>query len=126
MYLPIFKLGQVLERQCDEPAFNLMVPRSSCRQCGHQIRWHENIPVLSYLLLRGKCSACHAHWSALPGWWSCVTGLLFAWCAVALGLDADGCGLVRLFCGDSGAGTDRLGHHPAAGRHHAAPAVGWT
>lgn len=33
-------------------------PRSMCPLCGHQIRWYENIPLLSYLLLQGKCSAC--------------------------------------------------------------------
>lgn len=44
-----------------EPAaekFNLSVPRSRCPACGHQIRWYENIPVLSWLALRGRCSAC--------------------------------------------------------------------
>lgn len=35
-------------------------PRSRCGACGHPIRWYENIPVLSYLALRGKCSACKA------------------------------------------------------------------
>lgn len=40
--------------------FSLMRPRSRCPRCGHQIRWYENIPVLSYLALRGKCSACGA------------------------------------------------------------------
>ncbi|MEJ8846489.1 prepilin peptidase [Variovorax rhizosphaerae] len=39
---------------------NLLKPRSSCRACGHAIRWYENIPVFSYLALRGKCSACNA------------------------------------------------------------------
>ena len=38
--------------------FNLSVPRSRCPHCGHWIRAWENIPVLSWLLLRGKCSAC--------------------------------------------------------------------
>jgi len=38
--------------------YNLVVPRSACPQCGHQISALENIPVLSYLALRGKCSAC--------------------------------------------------------------------
>jgi leader peptidase (prepilin peptidase) / N-methyltransferase len=33
-------------------------PASRCPACGHRIRWHENIPVLSWLLLRGRCSAC--------------------------------------------------------------------
>ncbi|NDV21433.1 A24 family peptidase [Desulfovibrio sp. JC022] len=32
--------------------------RSTCPDCGHTIRWYENIPLISYLLLRGKCSAC--------------------------------------------------------------------
>ena len=39
-------------------AFNLMVPRSRCPSCGHQIRAWENIPVLSWLWLRGKCRYC--------------------------------------------------------------------
>ena len=38
--------------------FNLSVPRSRCPKCGHLIAWHENIPLLSYIFLRGKCSAC--------------------------------------------------------------------
>ncbi len=40
--------------------YNLVVPRSACPHCGHQITALENIPVLSYLALRGKCSACKA------------------------------------------------------------------
>ena len=32
----------------EQAPFNLMVPRSRCRQCGHQLSWFENIPVLSY------------------------------------------------------------------------------
>ena len=47
--------------QTPEPAsdkFNLMVPRSRCGVCGHAISAIENIPVLSYLALRGKCAEC--------------------------------------------------------------------
>jgi leader peptidase (prepilin peptidase)/N-methyltransferase len=40
--------------------YNLVVPRSCCPSCGHQITAIENIPVLSYLALRGKCRACKA------------------------------------------------------------------
>ncbi|MGO0308610.1 prepilin peptidase [Endozoicomonas acroporae] len=40
------------------PAFNLVVPASTCPSCQHKIRAWENIPVISYLFLRGKCSAC--------------------------------------------------------------------
>lgn len=39
-------------------AFNLAIPRSQCPKCGHQITALENIPVLSYLFLRGKCADC--------------------------------------------------------------------
>jgi leader peptidase (prepilin peptidase)/N-methyltransferase len=67
----IYRLPKIMERQwaqeCaeltgnpPEPAekFNLLVPRSRCSSCGHVIRWYENIPVASYLFLRGKCSVC--------------------------------------------------------------------
>ncbi|SPA12509.1 TYPE 4 PREPILIN PEPTIDASE BIFUNCTIONAL: LEADER PEPTIDASE AND N-METHYLTRANSFERASE TRANSMEMBRANE PROTEIN [Cupriavidus taiwanensis] len=40
--------------------YNLMVPRSACPHCGHAIAPWENVPVLSYLFLRGRCSACKA------------------------------------------------------------------
>lgn len=38
--------------------FNLALPASHCPQCLHQLHWWENIPLLSYLLLKGHCSAC--------------------------------------------------------------------
>jgi len=41
-----------------EGRFNLVVPRSRCPACGHGIRAHENIPLVSWLLLKGKCSEC--------------------------------------------------------------------
>jgi leader peptidase (prepilin peptidase)/N-methyltransferase len=44
--------------------YDLSVPRSACPHCGHRITALENIPVLSYLVLRGKCSACKAPISA--------------------------------------------------------------
>jgi len=40
--------------------FNLAVPRSACPHCKHVLRAWENIPVISYLALRGRCSACGA------------------------------------------------------------------
>jgi prepilin signal peptidase PulO-like enzyme (type II secretory pathway) len=67
----IYRLPKMLERQwaaecaelqgkepAQEAPFNLLVPRSHCQKCGHQIRWYENIPVLSYL--RWAASALHA------------------------------------------------------------------
>lgn len=70
----IHRLPRMMERewktQCSElngleetsvgaaEAYNLMVPRSACPSCGHQITAMENIPVASYLFLGGKCSVC--------------------------------------------------------------------
>lgn len=56
--------------------FNLMVPVSRCPHCGHKIRPWENIPVISYLFLRGKCSNCKASISARYPMIELVTGLL--------------------------------------------------
>jgi leader peptidase (prepilin peptidase) / N-methyltransferase len=66
--------------------YNLIVPRSGCPQCGHQIRWYENIPVLSYLALRGKCSACKTPISIRYPMVELVTGSLFFFCATRWGL----------------------------------------
>ena len=42
----------------DPPAYNLAVPRSACPACGHRIGALENVPIVSWLVLRGACSAC--------------------------------------------------------------------
>lgn len=47
-----------LKKLDSEPPFNLVKPDSTCPQCGHKIRAWENIPVISWLVLRGKCSNC--------------------------------------------------------------------
>ena len=60
--------------------FNLMLPRSRCQQCGHSIRWHENIPLLSYLFLRGQCAACHTPISWRYPLVELSTGALFFYC----------------------------------------------
>lgn len=46
------------------PAFNLITPRSRCPHCSHKITALQNIPVISYLMLRGKCAGCGAPISA--------------------------------------------------------------
>ncbi|MFP3977855.1 prepilin peptidase [Marinobacter sp. KMM 10035] len=51
------------ERKQEEPV-TLSRPASTCPSCGHKIRAWENIPVISYLLLGGKCSGCKTHISA--------------------------------------------------------------
>ncbi|MEP7208627.1 MAG: A24 family peptidase [Casimicrobiaceae bacterium] len=69
----IHRVPRMLERQwqaqCAElagtepapaPAYNLVVPRSACPGCGRPIRALENVPVVSWLALRGKCAGCGA------------------------------------------------------------------
>jgi leader peptidase (prepilin peptidase) / N-methyltransferase len=64
--LPIM-MEREWQQQCNElagreapqqAAYNLVYPRSACTQCGHKISAWENIPVLSYVLLRGRCAGC--------------------------------------------------------------------
>jgi leader peptidase (prepilin peptidase)/N-methyltransferase len=87
----IYRIPKMMQRESDNyvahesgkelphtDRFNLMVPRSACPHCGHQITALENIPVISWLLLRGKCSACKAPISARYPAVELVTGLLSA------------------------------------------------
>lgn len=82
---------------------SLASPRSRCPHCGHQITAMENVPVVSYLLLRGKCSHCkariglrypfvealsgllsgYAAWHFGPGW-TAAGAILFLWILLAL------------------------------------------
>lgn len=59
-----------------QPKFNLATPGSSCPECGHQIKAYENIPLLSWLLLRGRCSNCGNSISARYPFVELLTGLL--------------------------------------------------
>ncbi|HEX5538307.1 MAG TPA: prepilin peptidase, partial [Methylophilaceae bacterium] len=56
--------------------YSLVAPRSACPHCGHRITALENIPVLSYAWLRGKCSACRAAISLRYPFVELLTGLL--------------------------------------------------
>jgi leader peptidase (prepilin peptidase)/N-methyltransferase len=64
-----------------ETPYNLMVPRSACPACGHAIRWYENLPVVSYLALRGRCAGCGTRIGARYPLVELATAMLFAWCA---------------------------------------------
>lgn len=39
---------------------SIVSPPSACPHCGHRIRWYQNVPILSWLLLRGRCASCRA------------------------------------------------------------------
>jgi len=56
--------------------YDLMVPRSACPHCGHQITALENVPIVSWLALRGKCSHCKAPISARYPVVEAVSGIL--------------------------------------------------
>ena len=94
----IYRLPVILEAQwkkeCAELSgtepqatekFNLAWPRSRCLKCSHPIRWYENIPVLSYLFLRGRCSSCAASISLRYPLVELATGALFFYCAWSWG-----------------------------------------
>ncbi|WP_455220076.1 prepilin peptidase [Kaarinaea lacus] len=85
--------------------YNLLVPRSACPKCGHQITALENIPVVSYLWLKGRCSNCQtaiskrypiielmtAILSVLVAWrfgfsWECLAALFLTWSLIALSM----------------------------------------
>lgn len=70
----------------EEEPFNLIVPRSRCPHCGHGIRWYENIPVASWLVLRGRCSQCRNPIGVRYPIVELVTGAFFFLCGWRFGL----------------------------------------
>jgi leader peptidase (prepilin peptidase)/N-methyltransferase len=99
-----FQAAEVSGKHIDQSdIFNLSTPRSSCPHCGHAITALENIPVISYLLLGGKCRSCRtgisvrypliealtAVLSAIVSWhfgftWACAGALLLTWSLITL------------------------------------------
>jgi leader peptidase (prepilin peptidase)/N-methyltransferase len=92
--------AEMLGVAIDQPAeISLAHPRSRCPACGHQIAWHENMPVVSYLRLRGRCSACKARIPARYPFVEILTAGLFAATAWRFGGQPD----ALLWCGFVGA-----------------------
>ena len=90
----IYRLPKIMERewraQSDElngqteqesSPYNLIVPRSACPHCGHLISALENIPVVSYLFLQGKCKGCGAPISVRYPSVELISGLLSGFAA---------------------------------------------
>ena len=97
----VHRLPKMMERdwhaQCAElrdepppeekpPVYNLAVPRSACPECGHRIGALENVPVVSWLALRGACSACRKPISARYPLVEALGGLLAAYAIWRFGL----------------------------------------
>jgi len=68
---------------------SLVSPRSACPDCGTAVRAYDNVPVLSWLLLRARCRDCGAHISARYPVVELVTALLFAAVVAVKGVDGD-------------------------------------
>ncbi len=73
------------EKALPEGRFDLVVPRSTCPSCGHAITAWQNVPVLSYLLLGGKCSNCKQSISRRYPFVELLTGVMAALCAWRFG-----------------------------------------
>jgi len=79
----------------DAPRYNLWTPASQCPACGRPLRAMHNIPVVSYLALRGRCAFCGSPISARYPIVEALTAVLFVWVAVHFGWSAAGaCALV--------------------------------
>ena len=87
--------AEMLGVKIDEPqALTLTRPRSRCPSCGQGIAWHQNIPVFSFVWLRGKCAACNKRIAARYPLIEIATGVLFA----ALGWRIGAVPVVLLWC----------------------------
>lgn len=76
----------------DPPPPGIVVERSHCPRCKHQLGWYENIPVFSWLVLRGKCRHCRAPISAQYPLVELLTMLLFLACVWRFGFGWQGFG----------------------------------
>ena len=72
-------------------------PPSACMSCGTEIRWYDNVPLLSYVLLRGRCRSCGEGIGLRYPAVELTTALLVAGCVLAFGLTADAA-VAALFC----------------------------
>jgi leader peptidase (prepilin peptidase) / N-methyltransferase len=108
----IHRLPKMLERdwqlQCAEmrgevpaaePPYNLVVPRSACPSCGAQISALHNIPIVSWLALRGRCAKCRAPISARYPVVEALGGALAAYAIWRFGLTAQGAAACVLLWG---------------------------
>ncbi|MDG9922173.1 MULTISPECIES: A24 family peptidase [unclassified Pseudomonas] len=88
-----------LPEEPKQEIFNLLLPNSCCPNCGHQIRPWENIPVVSYLLLRGKCSGCKTPISKRYPLIELACGLLSGYVAFHYGFGWQAAGVLVLTWG---------------------------
>lgn len=80
----------------DQEPYNLSVPASTCPKCQHKIRWYENIPVLSWICLRAKCSSCGLHIPFRYPFVEIFTAVCSAYAVYIFGLNLIGLSVVVL------------------------------
>lgn len=68
---------------------SIVRPPSACMSCGEQIRWYDNLPLVSYALLRGRCRHCQARIPWVYPAVELLTAVLIAGCVLAFGLTAE-------------------------------------
>ena len=73
--------------EAEPPIFNPVTPGSHCPHCNHRIRWYENVPVVSWALLKGRCSGCKAAISKRYPIIELLTALVAGLCAWRFGYD---------------------------------------
>ena len=76
---------------------SLVSPGSACMACGQEIAWYDNVPLLSYALLRGRCRSCGAHIPLRYPAVELVTALLLAGCVWRFGLTGSAA-VASFFC----------------------------
>jgi len=76
---------------------SIVRPPSACMSCGRQVRWYDNLPLVSYAVLRGRCRDCKARIPLVYPAVELVTALLVAGCVLAFGLTADAL-VAAFFC----------------------------
>jgi leader peptidase (prepilin peptidase) / N-methyltransferase len=67
---------------------SIVRPPSACMSCGQEISWYDNVPLVSYAVLRGRCRHCGLHIPFVYPAVELVTALLLAGCVFAFGLSA--------------------------------------
>jgi len=76
---------------------SIVRPRSACMSCGTEIAWYDNVPLLSYGLLRGRCRSCGIRIPLRYPLVELVTAFLLAGCVWKFGVSADAA-VAALFC----------------------------
>jgi leader peptidase (prepilin peptidase) / N-methyltransferase len=76
---------------------SIVRPPSACMSCGQELHWYDNVPLLSYAFLRGRCRHCQAHIPLVYPAVELVTALLIAGCVLAFGLTFEAL-IAAFFC----------------------------